>query len=186
MAEQRERDEGMEYLRNCIQSYENFPIPGVLFHDIFGLFRDPKAFEILISRLQDRITRQHARVDVIVGLDARGFLFGPTLAARLHCAFAPIRKKGKLPGKCHSIESSKEYGKDVLEIQEAACKEGDIVIIVDDLLATGGTMAASVSLIRKTGASVAECVAIIGLPELDGVSKVDAPVHCLFDMKAGC
>eukprot|EP00051_Salpingoeca_urceolata_P025544 m.460775 g.460775 ORF g.460775 m.460775 type:complete len:182 (-) comp20344_c2_seq6:20-565(-) len=179
-------DVGLERVKAAITHHPNFPIEGVLFHDVFPIFRDPQLLELLVGQLFSHITATNTKVDVVVGLDARGFLIGPQLAARLGASFVPIRKKGKLPGLCVSVESTKEYGKDILEIQRDAIAEGATVVLVDDLMATGGTMAAAVELIKTVGAVPAECVCIVGLPELNGPEKVDAPCFSLIDLPAGC
>eukprot|EP00055_Hartaetosiga_balthica_P018519 m.134672 g.134672 ORF g.134672 m.134672 type:complete len:183 (+) comp9670_c0_seq1:74-622(+) len=178
---------GLAYVEGLVKHHENFPIKGILFHDIFPVLRDPLGFEILMNEMFSAITANvKDKVDIVVGLDARGFLFGPVLASRLGASFVPIRKKGKLPGECISIESVKEYGKDVLEIQSDSIKEGQTVVIVDDLLATGGTLSASVQLVNKAGGKVALCICAIGLPELKGEEKVDAKCVTLLDMADGC
>lgn len=113
-----------------------------------------------------------SKIDVIVGLDARGFLFGFSMAAELGLPFVPIRKKGKLPGKCHSFEYALEYGSDILEIQENSLTTGQNVLIIDDLLATGGTLNGACELIRRTGANVVNIVVIMELQSLNGRSNV--------------
>ncbi|XP_065675517.1 uncharacterized protein LOC136091737 [Hydra vulgaris] len=124
-------------LKSLIEAVQDFPIKGVLFRDIMPIFRVPLAVSSMIDMIAAYIEVHYADVDAIVGLDARGFLFGPMIALSLEKPFLPIRKKGKLPGKCISIESSKEYGSDILEMQCSGISEGYNVIIVDDLLATG-------------------------------------------------
>lgn len=126
-------------LRSSLRQFPDFPIPGIDFYDIMPLFSDPKAHATLISALELQIAEAFpgARPDVIVGLDARGFLFGPTLALRLGVSFAPVRKKGKLPGPCVTAEYIKEYGKDLFQMQADAIKEGQKVLVVDDIIATG-------------------------------------------------
>lgn len=109
--------------------------------------------------------------------DARGFLLGAPIAPRLSAAFVPIRKQGKLPGQCLSAAYSKEYGADQMEMQAAALQPSARVVVVDDLLATGGTLSAAVGLCRQAGAVVLECVVLIELIDLDGRARVDAPVH---------
>lgn len=113
------------------------------------------------------------------GLDARGFLFGPILSLNLNLPFVPVRKSGKLPGPTVKVSSTKEYGKDVLEMQVDGIQKGQEVVIVDDLLATGGTLQAACQLVKDAGGEVLECVLIVELEELDGKSKVPAPCYCL-------
>lgn len=118
-------------------------------------------------------------VEVIVGLEARGFLFGPIIAQRLNCSFAPVRKKGKLPGETERVTYTKEYGADIFEVQKEAFKPGQSVVIVDDLLATGGTMKAACELIEKVGAKVTLCLVVIELKDLNGQDKLSQPCYSL-------
>eukprot|EP00053_Salpingoeca_punica_P005688 m.55924 g.55924 ORF g.55924 m.55924 type:complete len:183 (+) comp13358_c0_seq1:39-587(+) len=177
---------GVEYVRSLVKQHPNFPIPGILFHDVFPVFQEPRAVEIIITNMLAHLTAKYPRIDAVVGLDARGFLFGPILAMRLSAAFVPVRKAGKLPGTCIRAEYTKEYGKDVFEMQEGAVKPGQVVVIVDDLLATGGTMACAVNLVRKAGANVVECLTVVGMPELNGTAKIDVPCFALMNVKASC
>eukprot|EP00048_Salpingoeca_helianthica_P014693 m.223041 g.223041 ORF g.223041 m.223041 type:complete len:184 (+) comp16162_c0_seq1:29-580(+) len=180
-------DAGLEFVKSLITHHENFPAPGILFHDVFPIFRNPRALEIMVAHLLSMISAKHPKVDAIVGLDARGFLFGPILAQRLQCAFVPVRKGGKLPGPCISVSSTKEYGKgDVQEIQSGAFEPGAVCVIVDDLLATGGTLLAASTLVEKLGGVVAGCYCIVELAELNGAARVGRPCAALFTMPAGC
>ncbi|EDQ87269.1 uncharacterized protein MONBRDRAFT_38051 [Monosiga brevicollis MX1] len=179
-------DAGLDYVKSLITSHENFPIPGVLFQDAFPIFRDPVAMDIVLNRMLGLITRTSPKIDAIVGLDARGFLLGPLLSTHLHCSFVPIRKQGKLPGKCESVTYEKEYGTDVFEIQMDALKPGDKVVFVDDLIATGGTLRAATELVRKVGAEPLLATCIVGLPALEGATKVGIPVHALVPLPSGC
>lgn len=126
-------------LRKDLRSFSDFPIPGITFVDIMPLFASPSAHATLVSALELQIAQAFPgdRPDVIVGLDARGFLFGPGLALKLGIGFAAVRKKGKLPGPCATAEYMKEYGKDLFQMQEDAIKPGQKVLIVDDIIATG-------------------------------------------------
>lgn len=126
-------------LRRNLRQFPDFPIPGIDFVDIMPLFANPAAHAILLSALELQISKAFSgnRPDVIVGLDARGFLFGPGLALRLGVSFAAVRKKGKLPGPCVTAEYVKEYGNDFFQMQEDAVKDGQKVLIVDDIIATG-------------------------------------------------
>lgn len=128
-------------LRGSLRSFQDFPIPGIEFVDIMPLFMDPKAHVTLLDALELQVRQLAAAAggmpDVIVGLDARGFLFGPGLALRLGVGFAAVRKKGKLPGPCVTAEYVKEYGADFFQMQEDAIKEGQKVLVVDDIIATG-------------------------------------------------
>lgn len=122
--------------------------------------------------LVERVKNSPTKIDVIVGLDARGFLFGFAIAAELGIPFVPIRKKGKLPGKCQAFEYKLEYGTDVFEIQENSLKPNQNVVIVDDLLATGGSLNAAYRLIKQCGANVAECIVIMELKSLNGRKNI--------------
>lgn len=136
--------------------------------DIFTALLNGRVCTAIRDLLVDHVKKSELKPDVIVGLDARGFLFGFTLAAELGLPFVPIRKKGKLPGKCQSYEYTLEYGSDVLEIQENSIAAGQNVMIVDDLLATGGTLNAACELIRKMRANVLEIVVLMELKPLNG------------------
>ncbi|XP_054245661.1 adenine phosphoribosyltransferase isoform X2 [Indicator indicator] len=130
----------LQRVRDRVRPFPDFPQPGVLFRDISPLLKDPAAFKALIDLLEDHLRASFPKIDFIAGLDSRGFLIGPPLAQRLGIGFVPIRKKGKLPGPTESVSYSLEYGKAELEIQSDAVEQGQKVAIVDDLLATGGTM----------------------------------------------
>jgi adenine phosphoribosyltransferase len=124
-------------LKAALRQFPDFPEPGILFEDILPIFADPTLHEGLVRALQIAVEKQFAGVDVVVGLDARGFLFGPSLALRLGAAFVPVRKRGKLPGPCETAEYMKEYGSDFFQMQADAVKPGQKVLIVDDIIATG-------------------------------------------------
>lgn len=143
------------------------------------IFADPVAFETLISALENHIKSTHDIVDVIVGLDARGFLFGPTLALRLKAAFVPVRKQGKLPGDCVIEEYTKEYGKDVFCAQADAIKPGQKVLIVDDICATGNSAAAAGRIVKKLGGDVIEYLFMMELDFLKGRDLLGAPAFTL-------
>lgn len=164
-------------LRSKLRQYEDFPTPGVLFEDILPIFQDPAAFQLLIDGLKQQLAGK--TVDVIVGLDARGFLFGPTLALQLGCSFVPVRKAGKLPGSTVQVSYAKEYGEDKFEIQADAIKAGQKVVIVDDIIATGGSAAAAGDLVKKLNGDIVEYLFLMELDFLKGRDKLDAPVHTL-------
>ena len=164
-------------LRDYIRDIPDFPKPGIVFKDISPLLADGAAFSASVSQLAALLPEG---TDVIVGTEARGFIFGAALAAQLGLGFVPVRKPGKLPGEVHSIEYELEYGFDVLEIHRDALSEGHKVVIVDDLLATGGTARATVDLVRQLGAEVAACLFVIELSFLNGCDSLnDVPVHAL-------
>ena len=124
-------------LKNSLRQFPDFPSPGILFEDIMPLFADPKLHEDFIRALTLHVSQNFEKPDVVVGLDARGFLFGPSLALRLGAGFAPVRKKGKLPGPCETAAYEKEYGSDFFQMQGDAVKPGQKVLVVDDIIATG-------------------------------------------------
>ncbi|KAI0454869.1 phosphoribosyltransferase-like protein [Xylaria acuta] len=150
----------------------DFPIPGIKFIDILPLFQNPAAFssllDVLVLLIQERFGNQVP--DIIVGLEARGFLFGPTLALRLNRPFVPVRKKGKMPGACRTVEYTKEYGKDEFQVQTNAIKPGQQCLIVDDIIATGGTAAAAGKLVELSEAHIMGYLFMIDIINLKGTS----------------
>ncbi|XP_063901934.1 uncharacterized protein LOC135121562 [Zophobas morio] len=170
----------LDQVERMIVKYPDFPSKGILFLDIFPLFKSPSAIKALLEEFQRHITPL-LKVDTIVGLEARGLLFGPTLALKLGCAFVPVRKAGKLPGHTVSVEYKKEYGIDKLEIHAESISFGDNVVIIDDVLATGGTMKAAVDLVKKLGGNVIKCLVLIEITELKGKDIVGAPCYALFE-----
>ncbi|KAH7922462.1 adenine phosphoribosyltransferase [Leucogyrophana mollusca] len=175
----------IEYLQSIITSHQDFPKKGINFLDIFPLLRNPVAFETLITHFVHHLTSQTIpksltkKVDVVVGLDARGFLLGPIIALRLGAAFVPVRKQGKLPGQCVSATYEKEYGSDSFEMQADAIKAGQSVVIVDDLIATGGSAKAAGDLVAKQGGVTLEYLFIIELIFLKGYEKLNAPAYSI-------
>ncbi|WWC87300.1 adenine phosphoribosyltransferase [Kwoniella dendrophila CBS 6074] len=171
------------YLKSLLGVHPDFPKKGVTFLDIFPILRDPVAFETLITHLTHHIltSNNNIRPDVIVGLDARGFLLGPIIAMRLNCSFVPVRKGGKLPGSVEVVKYEKEYGTDEFEIQSGAIKQGQNCIVIDDLIATGGSASAAGELIKKSGGKTLEYVFIVGLPFLKGHEKLDAPSYWIVE-----
>ena len=151
--------------QGCIRDVPDFPKPGIVFKDITPLLADGEAFAAVVSEMAVRVG---ADVDAIVGIESRGFIFGAALAHRLGLGLVTVRKPGKLPAEVLSIEYELEYGVDRLEIHRDALSQGHRVVIVDDLLATGGTAAATVQLVRNLGAEVAGCLFVIELGFLDG------------------
>ena len=150
---------------------------------MFPVFQDPTAVEALISNIVHHINSTYKeKIDAVVGLDARGFLFGPLIALRLGAAFVPVRKQGKLPGECVQATYVKEYGEDVFELQKSSLKEGANVIIVDDLIATGGSAAAAGQLVKKCNAKTIEYVFVMELDFLNGSKALDAPVYSLIPL----
>ncbi|XP_066985433.1 uncharacterized protein Aprt [Macrobrachium rosenbergii] len=172
-------DERIETIRDKIGTYPDFPKPGILFRDIFSVLSDPPSFGVLIKLMEERVKKLCPEVDVIMGLESRGFVLGAPLALTLNKPFVPMRKKGKLPGKLKQVSYTLEYGTDVFEAQEDGIKKGQIVVIVDDLLATGGTMSAAHELVSSMGGKVALCLVVIELTELKGSEKVNAPLETI-------
>ncbi|AMM12873.1 MAG: adenine phosphoribosyltransferase [Pseudomonadota bacterium] len=158
--------EATAFIRERIRTVPDWPQPGVQFRDITPVLQDRRALRTLIDLLVQRYI--DADIDTVAGLDARGFIIGPILAYELSLGFVPIRKKGKLPYKTLSQSYELEYGSATVEIHEDACKPGDRVVLVDDLIATGGTMMAGKILLERLGAEVVEGAAIIDLPALGG------------------
>ena len=165
-------------LKDAIRSIPDFPRPGILFRDITTLLRDAVAFQEVIGRLAERYAARN--LDIIAGIEARGFIFGAALAARLRTGFVPIRKPGKLPAKTYSARYELEYGTDRIEMHADGVQQGERVLLIDDLLATGGTMRAACSLVKQAGGSIVECAFIIELADLKGREKLaDWPVYSM-------
>ena len=164
-------------LRDHIRSIPDFPKPGILFYDISTLLAHPKAWHATIERLADLI-RPH-KPDVLAGIESRGFLLAAPLALALGTGFVMLRKQGKLPGITVRHTYALEYGTDTIEIQADAVAEGKRVVLVDDLLATGGTMAAAITLLEQVGAVVPAAACIIELTFLEGRKRLPVPVEAL-------
>lgn len=164
-------------LRDFIRDIPDFPKPGIIFKDISPLLADGDAFASCIAQLACLMPDN---VETIVGMEARGFLFGAALANHTGLGFVPVRKPGKLPAEVHAIEYELEYGTDCLEIHRDSLSAGHRVVIVDDLLATGGTAAATVDLVQQLGGEVAACLFVIELDFLNGRKMLQGtPVHSL-------
>ena len=162
--------------RSLIREVPDFPKPGILFYDITTLLKDPKAF----AAIADELTAYYGgqRVSKVVGIESRGFIYGGILAQRLNAGFVPVRKPGKLPADCFEVKYSLEYGSNTLAIHRDAIGMGERVLIVDDLLATGGTAAATVSLVRQLGGEIVGLEFLVELKGLHGREKlVGYPVH---------
>lgn len=165
-----------DYIRTIV----DFPHEGIMFRDVTTLFADPRGFRMAI----DQLLHPYAgvRFDKVVGLEARGFILGGAVAHQLSAGFVPVRKKGKLPGKVISEEYQLEYGEAIVEIHDDAIRPGERVLIVDDLLATGGTAEAGIKLVERLGGEIIGCAFVIDLPELGGRKRIEAmgmDVHTL-------
>ena len=171
-----------QYLRDHIRTVPDWPTPGVQFRDITPLLQDAKVFRVLIDAFVHRYMDTAMRPDVVAGLDARGFILGAVIAYELNVGFVPVRKKGKLPFTTVEETYELEYGSATVELHTDAVKAGDRVLLIDDLIATGGTMMAGKKLLEKLGAHVMEGAAIVDLPELGGSEKLRAAGLSLFTL----
>jgi adenine phosphoribosyltransferase len=164
--------ETLAYAKSKIRDIPDFPTPGILFKDITPLLADPRAFHIVLDSIAERFIGEH--VDAIVGVEARGFIFGGALAARLNASFVPARKPGKLPAESDRVSYKTEYSTAELEMHKNSIKRGARVVVVDDVLATGGTAKASAQLVATQGGEVVAYAFVIELSFLNG-NKVLAP-----------
>jgi len=159
-------------LKALIRTIPDYPKPGIMFRDVTTLFRDPEGFERAIIATARPFRTTH--IDAVAGIEARGFILGGAVADRLGCGFIPIRKRGKLPRKTIGQEYTLEYGVDAIEIHEDAISAGERILIVDDLIATGGTAEAAIKLVKATGGEIAGASFVIDLPEIGGKAKIEA------------
>ncbi|MFU2318596.1 adenine phosphoribosyltransferase [Rahnella sp. PCH160] len=167
----------LEFIKDSIKTIPDYPKPGILFRDVTSLLEDPKAYAASIQLLADRY--RDAGVTKVVGTEARGFLFGAPVALVLGVGFVPVRKPGKLPRETISETYDLEYGTDSLEIHVDAIQPGEKILVIDDLLATGGTIEATAKLIRRLGGEVTDAAFIINLPELGGEKRLnDLSINC--------
>ena len=160
----------MKELKDYVRTIPNFPEDGVMFRDVTTVLQDPEGLKIAINQMQEKI--QDLNFDIIVGAESRGFLFGMPIAYNLNKAFVPVRKKGKLPSKTIAESYNLEYGQATLEIHEDSIKPGQKVVIIDDLIATGGTLEAIAKLVERLGGEVVRICCLIDLPELGGKEKI--------------
>ncbi len=174
----------MKTVKDYIRTIVDFPVEGIMFRDVTTLFADPRGFRMAI----DQMLHPYAgmQIDKVIGLEARGFILGGAIAHQLTVGFVPIRKKGKLPGAVISEAYTLEYGEAVMEIHDDAIKAGERILVVDDLLATGGTAAAGIRLIERLGGEIVSTSFIIDLPELGGRKVLegmgmDVQVLCEFE-----
>jgi adenine phosphoribosyltransferase len=171
-------------VEDYIRTIPNFPHEGIMFRDVTTLFADPRGFRLAVDQLLHPYAGE--RLDKVVGLEARGFILGGAIAHQLGLGFVPVRKKGKLPGRVLSQDYVLEYGSATVEIHDDALQPGERVLLVDDLLATGGTAEAGIRLIEQLGAEVAGCAFIVDLPELGGRKRLadlgmDVHTLCAFE-----
>jgi len=170
----------MRDLKAAIRTVPNFPKPGVQYCDITTLLADPEALAESVKRLAEPY--RDSRLSAVAGIDARGFIFGTAVAIELGVGFIPVRKAGKLPFETLEQDYALEYGRDTLQIHADAASRGDKVLLVDDLIATGGTASAAVSLLRRTGCDVVGAAFLVDLPDLGGagvIREMDVPVTAL-------
>lgn len=169
-------------LKEKIRTVPNWPIEGVMFRDITTLLQDPEAFRAACDQFYNRY--KDMNIDKVVGIDARGFIFGAVMAYKLNVGFIPVRKKGKLPAATIRESYSLEYGEDVLEMHADAIEKDERVLIVDDLIATGGTISATIKLVENLGGKIVECVFLVELPDLNGREKIKGyNIFCLTEFE---
>ena len=170
----------MKTVQDYIRTIPDFPHEGIMFRDVTTLFADPRGFRIAIDQLLHPYAGE--AIDKVVGLEARGFILGGAIAHQLSVGFVPIRKKGKLPGRTIAQDYTLEYGTATMEVHDDALQAGEKILLVDDLLATGGTAEAGIKLIERLGGEVVGCAFVVDLPDLGGRKKLEAlgmNVHAL-------
>lgn len=170
----------LEVVRSKIRTVPDWPKEGVMFRDITTLLKDAEGFNRMLDILVERY--KYMDIDIIAGIESRGFITGAALAHRLCTGFVPIRKPGKLPAETVSEEYELEYGKDKLEMHLDAIKKGQKVLLVDDLIATGGTALAACNMLKSVGGVVVECSFIIDLPDLGGAKRIEGAGHKVFSL----
>lgn len=162
-------------IKSLIRTIPDYPKPGIQFRDITTLLKDAEGLRLTVERIAERFSGRP--IDKVAGIEARGFLFGPAIALQLGIGFIPLRKRGKLPGTTIGEDYTLEYGSDRLEMHTDAVETGERLLLVDDLLATGGTALAAIRLIEQAGAQIAGCAFIVELPDLGGGRKIEAAGH---------
>ena len=174
----------MKTVQDYIRTIVDFPHEGILFRDVTTLFSEPRGFRMAVDQMLHPYAGE--QIDKVVGLEARGFILGGAIAHQLGAGFVPIRKKGKLPGATISQEYTLEYGAAVVEVHDDAIQAGERILLVDDLLATGGTAEAGIKLVERLGGEIMGCAFIVNLPNLGGGEKLKAmgmDVHVLCDFE---
>lgn len=169
-----------ENIKDKIRTIPDFPKKGIMFRDITTLLADPEGLKDTIAKFVERYKDKN--IDVVAGIEARGFILGGALAVGLGVGFVPLRKKGKLPYKTESVTYDLEYGTDTIEIHSDAITEGQNVLLIDDLLATGGTSVAAAKLIEKLGGKIFEIAFIVDLPEVGGRKKLESAGYSQFSL----
>ncbi len=165
-------------VKSMIRTIPDFPKKGIMFRDITTLLMDAEGLRLVIDQMVEHY--RDVQIDMVIGLEARGFILGGAVAYRLGKGFVPVRKKGKLPGKTESYEYELEYGTDTVEVHVDSIKSGDRVLLVDDLLATGGTALAGARLMEKLGGKIVEMAFIVDLPEVGGRKKLENAGYTVF------
>lgn len=171
-------------VRDYIRTIVDFPHEGIMFRDVTTLFADPRGFRMAIDQMLHPYAGE--RIDKVVGLEARGFILGGAIAHQLSVGFVPIRKKGKLPGATISQDYTLEYGQAIMEVHDDAIQPGEVILMVDDLLATGGTAAAGIKLVERLGGKIMSCAFVIDLPDLGGrkvLEDMGMDVHVLCEFE---
>ncbi len=170
----------MDNLKSLIRTIPDYPKPGIMFRDVTTLFADAQGFKATIAKLAEPYRTEP--IDAVAGIEARGFILGGAVADRLGCGFIPVRKKGKLPHETVGQEYELEYGTDTIEVHKDAISHGQRILIVDDLIATGGTAEAAIKLVQKLEGTIIGAAFVIDLPEIGGRAKLEAmgvTCHCL-------
>jgi adenine phosphoribosyltransferase len=165
-------------IKDLIRTIPHYPKPGIMFRDVTTLMKDKAGFRATIDALTARYSG--SRIDKVAAIEARGFILGAALAHQLGAGFVPVRKKGKLPGKSIGHDYALEYGTDRVEMHVDAVDRGERVLLVDDLIATGGTAGAAIRLLEMLGGTIVECAFVVDLPELGGRGKLEAAGHTVF------
>lgn len=180
MSAYKDKDARINSIKDQIRVVPNFPKPGIMFQDITTLLLKPKEFKDTIDMFVERYKGKN--ISVVAGIEARGFIFGPPIALAIGAKFVPLRKPKKLPGKVISEEYILEYGRDCLEMHVGAVEPEERALVVDDLIATGGTLCAAINLLERVGAEVVECACVIELPDLKGRERLNGkPLYILVE-----
>ncbi|KAJ8555630.1 hypothetical protein K7X08_013126 [Anisodus acutangulus] len=178
----KDQDPRIRAIQSRIRVVPNFPKPGIMFQDITTLLLDPKAFKDTTNLFVERYKGKN--ISVVAGIEARGFIFGPPIALAIGAKFVPLRKPKKLPGEVFKQEYDLEYGSDCLEMHIGAVQAGERALVVDDLIATGGTLRAAMNLLERAGAEVVECACVIEIPDLKGKEKLNGkPLYVLVESR---